>query len=223
MDYNQFNVNMDEISSENFRIKNNWFNEASQCSRQERNKLQNYAYTSNKFLNRAPYPNKKENERRVYKRRGRSPKIYPHKVLVTEDKVASSLDNLYISAQPKFQRTFNEIEESIVLDSDDDVDNIHDVSVKLAKYFQEELTKFKRDIFIKKNTQLNLSLFPEPHSSNALVIWKPSVNTEEFLQRISKNKDDCETNKGNMNSGKKLETSDINNLQINDISASMEI
>jgi len=133
--------------------------------------------------------------RKVTKRRGVSPKIFPRKILVTEDKVAADLCKLRISAKKRY-RTLAEIEASLETDSEDDEsDDEGGGHIVISDELKKQIDDFKRNLFLAKPTEPTnklQSILNEPSTSSAaLVLWKPpSGVVENVMQKISSSSKD---------------------------------
>ncbi|XP_076800299.1 uncharacterized protein LOC143445236 [Clavelina lepadiformis] len=169
---------------------NSWHNivSAMNCSSDN---YQHQSVSSNslksRFHHSSPYSvtNFHSARQRQVKRRGVSPKIFPRKIHVTEEKVATDIGNLFISNRKHYQpslkscsrrRTFSEIENSIQLDSDSDTED--HIEIQVSSEFQIEIDKFKRGFFCSTSNSLSI-----PSSSTALVLWKPPSGAVDELWR----------------------------------------
>ena len=106
------------------------------------------------------------------KRRSSSPKVFPNKIRVTENKVVADLLQLQISSSKgqKSPRSFLEIENSLVLDSDTDEDETGNLRIHIADKFQNEINEFKRSLFQRPSPSTSTA---PTSNSRALVLWSP--------------------------------------------------
>lgn len=146
--------------------------------------------------------------RQAMKRRCSSPRYFPRKVHISEEKVAEELGNLSIGmtcsragqsqafaeSRPNFfvgekrPKTFQEIEDS--LDLDDDVPEVNQSCIELAPELVREIKNLKRKILV-PGTYRPLKKIPE--SCTELVLWQPPSGTvQQIMDLVSNFKSEAE-------------------------------
>jgi len=159
----------------------NWF-----CSLRSSSNRHEDAPMTSSFINnrlRPQYSYFAGPRRKVTKRRGVSPKIFPRKILVTEEKVAADLCRLRISAKKRY-RTLAEIEASLDTDSDEESDD-DESRVVISDELKKQINDFKRNLLMKNPQNKLQSVLNEPSTSAALVLWKPpSGVVENVMQKV---------------------------------------
>lgn len=143
----------------------------------------------------------KINERGAVKRRSSSPRCFPRKLHISEEKVAEELGNLSIGLSStgtknspgkvdflfngtKRNRTFQELEESLDVENVDNVNNDQQGKIELAPELVAEIKKMSRKILTVGSYKPSIKR--SPSQCQELVLWKPPSGAVASIMNMIK-------------------------------------